>query len=148
LHLFTETNFKKIILPNVEFISGAYMFDGNNKSALEEVHLPKWLGSGGGYAFMDGNPNLRLVDLGMANPVYMRNCPNLKTLIIRKTTVPVLGGHNAWSGTPFSPDDGTGGYVYVPQSLISAYQSNAGWQQHMNVLEFRPIEGSEYELEE
>ena len=45
-------------------------------------------------------------------------------------------------------NNGTGGYVYVPQVLLSQYQANASWQQYANVLEFRPIEGSEYELEE
>lgn len=144
--LFAQTNIKKIYLPNVTILNGQQCFNGFNTSLLEEVHIPKWQ-NGGGYAFFDSNPNLRLIDYGQQPFTYMRSCPNLRILILRRTLIVSIGSSSAFTNTPLHPD-GDGCYIYVPLTLLEQYRTNANWQRLANVLEFRPIEGSEYELEE
>ena len=147
-YAFGRCMFKKLYLPNVTtFINVSYCMDGSGSSLIEEVHLPRWT-TGTGYAFFDSNPNLRLIDMGLRPTMtYMRNCANLKTLILRSTTFVNISGSTNWANSPLHPN-GSGCYVYVPQALLAQYQSSQAWQQYAHVLEFRPIEGSEYELEE
>lgn len=117
---------------------------------VEEIYLPRATGRYYNNA-INGNPNLRILDLGeLILTNIISNNPKLEILILRINYLMQetngLSTINAM-GCPLSKD-GSGGYVYVPQSLVSAYQASQPWQQYCNVLEFRPIEGSEYELEE
>ena len=75
--------------------------------------------------------DLEIIDLGSVATLAMRTfygCPKLKTVVLRKTsnvvTLPNLNGIG--DGTPFA-SDGTGGTLYVPQDLISSYQSASNW---------------------
>ena len=74
------------------------------------------------------------------------NCAKLKTLIIRATALPPLQNINMFNKTPFA-SDGTGGTLYVPQSLISSYQSAKNWSTILGYAnnQILPIEGSQYE---
>lgn len=145
INKFYRTKIKVIRLPNVTEC-GNSAFGGNNVSTIEELYVPKLIRDGN-WAF-EGNPYLRILDAGirgLSNRV--RANPMLSTLILRYNGV--VSPNASWvvEGCPLH-HDGVGGYVYVPQSLIEEYQSSQAWQDYAHVLEFRPIEGSEYELEE
>ena len=77
-----------------------------------------------------------------------RNCAKLETLIIRATTLPDLQNRDMFGGTPFA-SAGTGGTLYVPQALISSYQSANNWSTILGYPnnQILPIEGSIYETQ-
>lgn len=55
------------------------------------------------------------------------NNSSLTTVVIRATNVVAkLGNLNNFDGTPFA-SNGTGGILYVPESLVSSYQSATNW---------------------
>lgn len=54
------------------------------------------------------------------------NAASLTTLVIRSTTQRALNNISAFTGTPFA-SGGTGGTLYVPESLVSSYQSASNW---------------------
>lgn len=116
---------------------------------VEEIYLPRLTGRYYNNG-INGNPNLRILDCGtMVLTNVISGNPKLEILILRINNL--TQDTNALStinnmGCPLSRN-GSGGYVYVPQSLVSAYQASQLWQQYCNVLEFRPIEGSEYEID-
>lgn len=53
-------------------------------------------------------------------------CTKLNFLVIRSTTRFYLYSTNVFTGTPFA-SGGAGGTLYVPQSLVSSYQSATSW---------------------
>ena len=105
-------------------------------------------------------PALEIVDiLGTAVPYGSPYIPtfnadtNLKTIIMR-TTAAVAGLLDAYlTGTPFA-ENGAGGVLYVPQSMINAYKTATTWVKYFGDNraagyannQILPIEGSEYEL--
>ena len=112
----------------------------------EEIYLPRISGQCWNGALFN-NANLRILDFG--NQVIsniINGNTRLEVLILRRN---VISNPSTLKniGCPLSYD-GTGGYVYVPQALLEQYRASADWQTNAHVLEFRPIEGSEYELEE
>lgn len=62
--------------------------------------------------------------LGSGSAFY--NATILSAVIIRNSTLANLGNLNVFQGTPFA-SGGTGGTLYVPNSLISSYQSASNW---------------------
>ena len=142
---FQCTQIKKITLPSMEHCPAQYAFTGRSVSLLEELYVPKLIDSG--YGFAEGNPNLKTIDFGFSfGGAKCRNCPNLDTIIIRNSSVASVGNAHL-TGTKLA-SDGVGGYVYVPQNLVTQYEANDTWQTYANVLAFRKIEGSIYELNE
>lgn len=145
---FVKSNIKVIKLPNVIKIDNS-AFDGINDSNVEEIYIPNCVTYG--TSSFQRNPKLRIVDFGKGDTNTngrISNCPLLTTLIFRNEDR-LISPTNASSivNCPFA-SDGTGGYIYVPQSMIERYEASSGWQQFGNVLEFKPIEGSIYELTE
>ena len=58
---------------------------------------------------------------------FFANCTNLSTLILRKSDeITTLSNINVFTSSPFA-SGGTGGTLYVPQSLVSSYQSAKNW---------------------
>jgi len=55
-----------------------------------------------------------------------QSCALLDTLVIRASNLITLTNLTAFTGTPFA-SDGTGGTLYVPNDLISTYQSASNW---------------------
>ena len=144
-YMFYDSKIRVINLPNL-LTGGNYVFSGNNNSLVEEIYVPRQTNVG--HNEFTNNPNLRVVDVGKHYTTgKIGNCPRLTTIIFRMSGVYAPPSANTFNGTPFAPD-GAGGYIYVPQALLTKYQSDTKWQQYAHVLEFRPIEGSEYELEE
>lgn len=82
--------------------------------------------------------------LGGAN--VFRNT-SLNILVLRKTSgVVTLQDINNFNNSPFA-SGGTGGTLYVPQSLISSYQTTSNWPTILGYANNRiqSIEGSPYE---
>lgn len=78
-----------------------------------------------------------------------QNCSKLSTLIIRSSTVTsTLYNINVFTGTPFA-DGKAGGTLYVPQALITSYQSATNWSTILGYAnnQILPIEGSIYETQ-
>lgn len=64
------------------------------------------------------------------------NCTALKTVIIRNNTMCTLGTTSAFSGCTLI--NGTGGYIYVPSSLIDTYKTATNWVTYAS--KFRALE--------
>jgi len=81
-------------------------------------------------SFLYGCSNLGAVDwLGgsTGGSFIWANCAKLATMVIRKTDgVSALGASNGLNNTPFASGK-SGGTLYVPADLISAYQSASNW---------------------
>lgn len=101
-------------------------------------------------------PKLKVVDVG-GSPVsgqgFIRaqmfyNDATLDTVILRSNGVYPLTYANSFDGTPFV-SSGTGGTLYVPQALISSYQSATTWSTILGYTnnQILPIEGSIYETQ-
>lgn len=81
------------------------------------------------------------------NQSFFSNSTAFDTLIVRCTNqVASMGNINCFENTCFK-DGGTGGTLYVPQALISSYQSATNWSTILGYAnnQILPIEGSEYE---
>lgn len=118
-----------------------------NCTALEKAIIPNFTMNGfAGY--FNGCTNLKIVDFSPAaiGVNCFLNCTNLKTVIIRTSTMASLANVNAFDGTPFA-SGGTGGTVYVSQALIESYQTATNWATlyAAGTCNFVAIEGSEYE---
>ena len=99
------------------------------------------------------NTALVAIDALGGNGTYERlynnalsRCSALKTLIIRESYCWTLGGTGTFTSTPFA-SNGTGGTLYVPQAMISTYQTDATWSTILSYTnnQILPIEGSQYE---
>lgn len=93
--------------------------------------------------------SLTLVDLPNIASIGIRSFENssaLTTIILRMGIVCALANTSAFDNTPFA-SGGTGGTVYVPQALITAYQNETNWSTlyAAGTCNFVAIEGSEYE---
>ena len=96
-----------------------------------------------------GCTKLEFADLGLctylANNTFYGDT-KFKTLILRSSTVATLNNTNAFNSSPFASGM-SGGTVYVPEALISNYQSASNW----STIFGRPnnqilkLEGSIYE---
>lgn len=76
-----------------------------------------------------------------------QGCSNLETLILRSNTRCIIYNTNTFVGTKFA-GSGTGGKLYVPQALISEYQTHATWSAVLALNannQILAIEGSPYE---
>lgn len=73
-------------------------------------------------------------------------CRSLNVLILRKGVAYGLDNINAFENTPFA-SGGTGGTLYVPNSLISSYQAITNWATILGYSNnsIQAIEGSIYE---
>lgn len=115
---------------------------------LQIAVLPKYTGTSTGSTF-NTCAKLTTADLKCniaAN--YFANSANFTTLILRNTSVATLAKTNAFNNTTFK-SGGTGGTLYVPQSLISSYQSASIWSTILGYTnnQILPIEGSIYETQ-
>ena len=137
-------SFDSVILPNVtNFVGSGTTSSMFVNSSLREIRLPKLTNLGRGS--FQNNANLEILDIGFCTNLSLSNNPKLNKLILHSFCEP--SGATGFNNTPFKKD-GDGGYVYVPQSLLTQFQNSQAWQDYANILEFRAIEGSEYELEE
>lgn len=143
------SSLQSVNIPNA--LTGmASVFDGC--SSLQELTFAKSVAVGN--SFLYNCSALTKVDLsssnisttGAINSKAFYGCGNLKTLILRKSTIFTLGNVDAFSRTPFA-SGGSGGTIYVPSSLISSYQSASNWStvNGYGTITWQAIEGSPYE---
>ncbi len=166
---YQKTALTDLSLPNL-ISAGRDAF--NNCSLTGVVNLPKFTGASGN-AFLGCKfesidlpsatkfPNsifrncLNLETVIMGNPditsatieaLAFLSSANLDTLVLKPSTVVTLGAVNAFNETPFA-SGGTGGTVYVPESLIPEYQQATNWSTlyAAGTCNFAAIEGSAYE---
>ena len=80
------------------------------------------------------------------NGSSMLNCSSLKNIVCYRSSVSALQGPNALNGTPFA-SGGTGGTLWVPNSLIASYQAATNWSTILGYAnnQIKAIEGSEWE---
>lgn len=136
----------KLILPNLVGIGiNRSVFAGCGAAIMS---FPRMTGASGFYECFK-ECKTQIIDLGSTIAIYsssFTNAQNLKTLILRKTTILSLPNISAFDGTPFATDN-TGGDVYVPESLIESYKIATNWSilYEGGTLNFKPIEGSIYE---
>ena len=138
--------------------SYAFNGDSTHSMTLTSASFPNLtIASNLSYAFGSSTAanacqSLEFCDIGKAAGIAagaFTNCYSLTKLVIRKTSLANLGGTSAFTNTPMSGYNGLTGTVYVPQSLISTYQTAANWSILYNngTLTFAAIEGSDYELD-
>ncbi len=95
---------------------------------------------------------LEFCDIGSTTGIAANafaNCYALQTLVLRKSdAICTLANVSAFTNTPLRGYNGLTGTVYVPQALISTYQTATNWSTLYNAgtVTFAAIEGSEYEL--
>lgn len=121
----------------------------NGCSSLKNVNLPKVT-----VFYSDAFQNcinleiLDLPELEILQNGAFNGCAKLSTLIFRKNQVVAITGlSNLFYNTPFYTNK-TGGTLYVPQALITAYENNQYWSQVLNYNtnnKILAIEGSIYE---
>lgn len=102
-----------------------------NCIGLEEVNFPK-VTKLGNYAFA-GCSKLSVAIFPKASSIGVQafsKCYNLSSLTLGSLSVCALSNSNAFSSTPYAgykaSFSGTP-YIYVPSSLVSAYQNTANW---------------------
>lgn len=130
----------KIYLPRTTNIPGNNF---NNCHALKTAVFP--VVSALNQTMFNGDNSLQAVDLGVASTIgagSFNSCTALETIVLRRSNaITALSNTNAFiniSGNLIN--------VYVPNDLITAYQSATNWSAITNVtLTFKKIEGSAYE---
>ena len=114
------------------------------------------------YACFTNCTQLTAVDFGPSFTTNRVNtfsgCTNLRTVVLRKTTVLALHGVNVFAstGTPFA-EGGSGGTIYIPKSLYDHlgdgtsldYKADSNWAAFdaYGTITWMPIEGSIYETQ-
>lgn len=142
------TNLTSINLPNLETIgtSGFYGCTGLTHVFFDKLTQPgnqgfmscsnlktfvskKAIYSNSG-SEINACTNLEAFDMGSGSGRIAGNFftsdGKLKIIVIRSNTVSILASTNAFTSTPFA-SDGTGGILYVPNDMISSYQSASNW---------------------
>lgn len=140
---------ESVNMPNVITI-GEYAF---RNSALPTIVLPKYgtnNGAGVTNVFRDCK-KLEAFDAYCTTSVIngaFQGDEKLSTIILRRSTLVNLDNIYAFAGSPFA-SDGTGGTLYVPQALISSYQSATNWSTILGYTnnQILKIEGSIYETQ-
>ena len=145
------SNLETALFPNVTESyfnygqNGNYMFSGCSK--LTTVNLRK-VNRIAQYMFTQCNllSHLEFENLSYITQNGFANMPAFNKLIIRSASVPTLQNINAFNNTCFK-SGGTGGTLYVPNSLISSYQSASNWSTILgySTNSIVAIEGSPYE---
>lgn len=149
-HFFENcTKLTSVSLPNAVDIH-ANTFQ--NATSLELIALPSLLTL---YtSVFQGCSKLHTIDLGQMTNGMIRNstfsgCSKLTTLIIRKTDSPcTLSYTTAFNNTPYA-NEGSGGEIYVPSSLVDDYKNATNWSvlNEYGTITWKSIEGSIYETQ-
>lgn len=137
------TNLTSVTFPAALQSIGEYAFTG---SGLRTAVLHS-VGTIGTYVF--GSTQLTAVDITSLSEININafnGCASLDVIVLRGDSVTSLRNINALTGTPFASGQ-AGGTLYVPQSLISSYQSASNWSTILGYANnsIVKIEGSAYE---
>lgn len=150
------TNLETINLPNLQntsFVASTYnqnIFSSDAK--LRVLIFPKIQTYVGG-SFFSSCSALETLDfgaefLGFNGSSIFSLCGSLRTIILRRNAISSISNANVLNATPFKAN-GAGGTLYVPQALISSYQSATNWSTILSreTNQILPIEGSIYETQ-
>lgn len=143
---YTCANLTTISFPNCTTFSGADIF--RNTGLSGSLIFPKLTGLGGTYVFTGcenlttgvfpivtgaGGQQLRscsfkTLDFSMTFSIgnYTFSGGSVNKLVLRSLSICALTNIGGFSSTPFA-SGGTGGTLYVPNSLLSSYQSASNW---------------------
>ncbi|MBQ6035784.1 MAG: leucine-rich repeat protein [Lachnospiraceae bacterium] len=149
---FLNARFEHIYMPKLKTLSGGQNFrSSSNNAALKTIVLPALTTNATGQAFRN-HTGLTAVDIGPVNGFYANDFNGdsaLTVLVLRKTSgVVALNATTVFDGTPFA-SGGSGGTIYVPQSLIATYQAATNWStiDGYGTITWAAIEGSIYETQ-
>lgn len=140
---------KRVYLTGAEaYLSNLYVLRNNNNS-VKVARFPYCTGNTNQQAFGSCYA-LKVVDVGPINFIssnWAYNARALQTLILRKSAVIPLSNVTGFVGTPLRGYNSLSATVYVPQSLISSYQTASNWSTIYNEghCTFAALEGSPYE---
>lgn len=151
------TKLTRIICHNVTG-SGNNAFSGaGSSSTLLNIAFPK-LQTVSNTA-LGQSSNVKTFDFAIASSIgssSFTGSANLKTLVLRRTTVVSLGGTGTFNNTPFK-SGGTGGTIYIPKALYdhlgdgtsSDYKAATNWAtvDGYGTITWAKIEGSIYETQ-
>lgn len=131
-----------------QYLRNLYLLRNNNNS-IKVARFPYCTGGTNQQAFGSCYA-LKVVDVGPIDSIAVNwayNARALQTLILRKPEVIPIGNVNAFVNTPLRGYNGLSATVYVPQSLISSYQTASNWSTIYNEghCTFAALEGSPYE---
>ena len=135
-----------VYLPKVSSALPNYAFRGC--TSLVNLALPE--GTSVYTQVFDGCSNLEKLDMGgnggSLSANSLKNAPKLNVLVLRSTSVKGLANINAFDNTCFAYGK-AGGTLYVPNSLISSYQSASNWSTILGYANnsIQKIEGTIYE---
>lgn len=105
---------------------GFHVFE--NCTNLQKINLPEELTSTGMYPFKNcSSLNNVIIPTTCTSSIYgqhFSNCLSLDTLVLKANSLIPLVNVNAFENTPIEAGNG---YIYVPSSLISSYQSATNW---------------------
>lgn len=108
--------------PNATTIGGSAF---NNCSKLEIATIPKVTNiAGNGFYGCSKLNNLELPVITSIETRGFRNCSSLTKFVIGGSSVATLVATDAFSNTPIANGSG---YIYVPDDLVSNYQSASNW---------------------
>lgn len=122
-----------------------------------EIYMPSFRGISPGTdsTLFSRMVNLKTFDMGYYVPESLERDYSLQNIILHGFVEPVDA--NVFQGTQYSKVDSyvydpttrdyaapKGGYLYVPAELVTTFELST-WPDKANIIEIRPIEGSEYE---
>ena len=142
---------------SVQIGSGAFNGNSTYPMSLTRAEFPNLTATSmttsfGNTTAANACQQLELVDAGKVQAIganAFANCYKLQTLILRRTgAICALNATTAFNNTPMSGYNGLTGTVYVPNALISTYQTSTNWSTlyNNNTVTFVKIEGSIYEI--
>ena len=114
---------------------GPYSFYGCSALTHADFPVAKSISA---YTFYNCK-SLISADFPVATNIYsyaFYNCSALTALILRSSTICTLSNKNAFTGCTHIT--GTGGYIYVPSSLINTYKTATNWVTYAS--KFRALE--------
>lgn len=131
-----------------QYLKRLYLLRDNNNS-IKVARFPYCTGATNQKAFGSCYV-LKVVDVGPVDFIatnWAQNARTLQTLILRKSSVIPLNNVAAFVDTPLRGYNSLSATVYVPQSLISSYQTASNWSTIYNEghCTFAALEGSPYE---
>lgn len=132
--------------PSVETIKSEAF---SNCSSLATINIPNIETiESNGFSYCTSLAIIDLSNVSSIGDYAFENCENLATIILRNSSVVEINdSYSAFIETPFN-SEGSGGTLYVPQALISAYHQNENWESLLSGNEnnqILAIEGSIYE---
>ena len=146
-----RTAITKLYMPNYNNTANVSVGPFRNNTAMVYAIMPKMTKIYNAVFF--GCSSLKALDWLGGEIIGTNNqfvaCTMLNIMVIRMTaSVCSLSTINAFNNTPFASGK-AGGTLYVPQDLISSYQSATNWSTILGYANNKilPIEGSIYETQ-